>query len=296
MFSWVATFLKKFLSIGPISGDLGFNIKPEINNEVKLADNIDNKLIEIHDNSKNLYYQGMSYSDIKQLIIDEQNAADKRLIALLDSSLSIDEKLKIRSDYDYVYTYNEAVKISAKRKDDNIDKLLSKTLKDRIQSEEDLNTLVYNEAIMTIGKLADVQLKLLGMFIYIANFVKTAQDLDAIEAEAEYFLKTIKITEFGQIDIEHLLYTGCADRTPLARNFIEILKVKYKDNAQIQSLKELSAYPSLKKIQDLWEVKHLKYITLTSVGKVIAINYYQEILNTTVSNRNDIFKRNKIED
>ena len=123
MFKWI----KYIFNIKPAVGDVGFvNVKPEFNaikGDAKVAEKIDNKLIDKSQNNQT-FYLGMSYTEVKNVVDRELALSNQRLMEILKPRLLPENIDKIKNDFDFLDTYREAVKISAKRKDEITDDML----------------------------------------------------------------------------------------------------------------------------------------------------------------------------
>lgn len=300
MFNWLKNVFSIFKKLNnkQLVGDVGLiNAKAEINTDIKaeakIADTQNNKLVEINnnDNSQHIHYhyQGMSISDIKQLVKDEQNAADKRLIILLSKSLLEEDRNKIINDYDLLYTYNEAVKISARKKDDDIDMLLSKALKDRITTKEDFIKMACNETINTIGRLTKKHLEILRILTLMHHtcLIKNLNIKEYSEHLNDVFLKNLDI-EIHVADIEYLVFSGCIiDVSP---NHYVFEKVMHKYNNTSIDDEKLNNNPNYIKLKNIFERRMLQYSKLTVVGKYIGFKYNEIKNGQSFDNIDEIFK------
>ena len=301
MLNWLKKIYTIFKGLNPAIGDVGVNIKPNLN----LQSNVHNQL----GGTTNI--NGLTYTEAKDLfsVLFKQNfpVLKEEAMKVCEERITNFEKeffdkcsRKVKEDKiskfaepDIQNDCNEITKIVATKNNSVINSLLIEILTNKINNDDELQNIASSEAMKVAGKLTEAQLKILLVVMIIVYTRYEALDIAVLEINIKELLEKLKIEYVENIDIEHLTYTGCISRLQFGQNFDKLLQNIYKDIPQIQNAHN---YPNLKKLQEIWDNKNLKYIQLTSVGKVIAINYFQTIFNDKIKNIDDVFKRNKIED
>lgn len=261
-----------------------FNIKAE--NTFKVADDIKNQVAEnINVNSAqnqlNQYNFGISYSEVREIIAVENNLANQRLIEKIEPRLLPEDKEKIKNDYDFLHTYNDAVKISAKKQNKEIDDILSELIIDRINSNNEIEKIVSNEAIKTIEKLTNNQLKIITL-AFLIRYVNHARIIDNKSFDSVITEKISPFIDFEEkiTDFEHIEYTNCGHISAIRVDFEQILTNNYQ-SLDINNLSEQILF-----VKKTWSTSTINRLKLTSVGLLIAIKYYKIItqneLNTKI--------------
>lgn len=280
MIEWLKKVFSKILNsdIKLHNNNLGLvNANADVKAEVRLADKIqDNKLVEVNnnDNSKHLVINnGMSYSDISKFVEDKLKEANNNLMKNLEPRLLPQDYERLNNDYDFLFTYKEALHISAKRNDETTDSLLTEIIEERIKSSDELVKIINNESILTIGKLTKSQMEILHLLV-ISHFTRYVANSCGIDImKASYY--PLFNRKFNRDDFEYLAYTGCITLVqPGVIRFNNIIEnmMNYYTYDDIQELKKTEEYKFMHK---QWENSYLQYSQLTSVGKNIGINYHK---------------------
>lgn len=166
----------------------------------------------------------------QRLFVERAKAFENNIIQQL-SILKPEELSKFR-DPDTQYILKQACLISGRKKSDEFRSILSDLVIKRIRSngeDSDLMDIVYNESILTIGKLTDDQLKILAICYQLQYTRKT--NLSSWEDLNSYFNTQIKpFADFKNTksEFDHIVYSGCGTIASLRQSSIDNnLKVNY---------------------------------------------------------------------
>ncbi len=177
-------------------------------------------------------HHGLSYYETKDLIesvIDQRNIPfrdeaiqiyNARIGAFKDEifkkidSLSSDEIEKLKEP-DTQIALLEAAKISGRKQDENLKKLLANLVINRIKKgdsdKEELKNIVYNEAILTVNKLTIDQIKIITL-CYLLRYTQLTSMDSWISFRIFYLRNTVrKFLDFNNTptEFQHIEYTGC---------------------------------------------------------------------------------------
>ena len=305
MINWLKKIFLKVKGIIPACGDVGFNIKPEL----KVADTLH------HQVGGTTNITGLTYTEAKDLflILFKQNFPILRAEAMsvCEERITIFEKeffekssqkisgdkISKFADPDIQNDCNEITKIVVTKNDTIINSLLIEILTNKINNDDELQNIASSEAKKVAGKLTETQLRIILLAMIVIYTTYSAKDVVGLEADIKELLEKLKIDYIEYIDIDHLAYTGCINKVQFRKNFNDLIHKIYDDIIpEMRNIHEFSKYPSIRKLQDLWDNKNLKLIELTSVGKVVAINYYKILFNDTINDTYKIFQRNQNEE
>jgi len=146
----------------------------------------------------------------------------------ITARLSEEEINKFR-DPDVQYVLFEAIRITARKKSEELRKNLSALIVERVKNDDkDLKRIVYNEAIGTIGKLTVDQLKIITL-CYLLRYT-FYRGIKSCKSFNEYLNKRIKpFLGFKNTNAEfqHIEYSGCGSIGIGAWNLINILRSQY---------------------------------------------------------------------
>lgn len=314
MLNWLKKIYTKIKGMKPTIGDVGLvNINPEINmgvqTDLKVADTLHNQL----GGTTNI--SGLTYTEAKDLfsVLFKQNfpVLKEEAMKICEERITNFEKeffdkcsQKVNEDKiskfaepDIQNDCNEITKIVATKNDSVTNSLLIEILTNKINNDDELQNIASSEAMKVAGKLTETQLKIILLAMIVVYTTYNTKNIDRLEADIKDLLEVLSIEYIENIDIEHLAYTGCINKVQFRNDFYHLIHRIYDEIIpELKNIHEFSKYPSIKKLQDIWDNKNLKYIELTSVGKVIAINYYKIIFNDTINDTYKIFQRNRIED
>ncbi len=196
------------------------------------------------------------------------------------------------SDPDLQFILNKAIETSARKDSAELRGNLSNLLIKRVQlsASEDLKSIVYNEAIETVGKLTTHQLKIITL-VFLVRYIKFSSIKswqsfnECLEESLQPFLD-FKNTE---TEFQHIQYTGCGNISVLEWDMVDIYFRTYPFlfTAGIQDLS--LAEEAITKTEmgmillSTWRNSQLKNIVLTSVGTAIAASYYEQLSGQTLN-------------
>ncbi len=295
MFNWFKNFFCKLKNIKSMVGDISaVNIKPEINTniktEAKMADTQNNKLIEINNNSQKnqIFYMGMSYQDVTDIVRKEISLANNKLMNNIEPQLLPSDLQKVQHDFDFLSTYDNAVKISAKRKDNIINKTIEEIIIDRIKTDNDFIKMVSNEAIKTIGKITNKQFEILHIMSLIYKCsIKNVKVTEDLIKNFKMTLRPLFDTDFKIVDFEYLSYVGCLfSIDPINIVFDNIFKTVY-PKIDINELKTDEDY---KFLESKWNSTSLCKHKLTTIGTYIGLKYNKVKLGFEIANIEKMFE------
>lgn len=110
------------------------------------------------------------------------------------------------SDPDLRMTLEDAVKTASRKNNPDIHKILSNLIIQRIQHDDEIKQIVFNEAISSIGKLTANQLKIIALnFVFVHVSWHTIKNWKELENFFENILSKLlpfrdTLTEFGHIE------------------------------------------------------------------------------------------------
>lgn len=178
---------------------------------------IDQKIIALKDEAEKIYNQRTE--EFKKFLIDKIKDLPEEEIA----------KLK---EPDTQMALIEAAKISGRKQNEEIQKLLANLVISRIKNdksgEEELKNIVYNEAISTINKLTIDQLKIITL-VYLLHYTSYS-GIISWEAYRNYLDSHIKpFLDFKNTNAEfqHIEYAGCGSIGIGSWDIINIYRQQY---------------------------------------------------------------------
>jgi len=216
-FSWIKNLIEKI--------NISFSSKKINSPSVKIKNETENRI------DKAIIYQGLSYSDAKDLV---ESVIDQKLMvfkneakleyenranefgSLLKEKLSglPEEEIAKLKDPDTQLALLEAATISGRKQNKDLRGVLADLVIHRIKNDqtgkEELKNIVYNEAISTIGKITSDQLKIITL-CYLLRYVSFL-NINSWEAFQGYFSKNISpFIDFNNSDsqFQHIEYAGC---------------------------------------------------------------------------------------
>lgn len=217
----------------------------------------------------------------KEQIEDNQKSYFQTLSEKLGEIIKQNEELeRVINSPDFQYV-SKAATISASRSSSvELHRNLSSLLIQRINNdEEDLKKIVYNEAILTINKLTNDQLKILTLCFLIKR--TKVNGLASIIEFDQYLEQKIKpFIDFKNTpsEFEHIVYTSCASISIASLSLSAVLKENYPDIFKEEALEKLLINNETgSKLISVWKDTKIQNMNLTSVGIVIASTFYEQI-------------------
>jgi hypothetical protein len=271
----------------------------------------DNKKISAGDNSTNIQAQsivihsGLSYTDAKEIalqtfkenfyILSEvaQATAIERAEQLVNAFLLKLEKeapelISRIIEPDIQYTVINSQKHFARNGNIETLKMLSELLFKRFQaSDNSLDSIVINEAIEVIPKIAQDQIVLLTS-LFLTKYCKQNNVRTFIESQILIMKNYEETFRKGKMSFEHLVYAGVtrSDDTAYSSQPLEYyIKDIYKDELEEPlRVNNTKVYPLIrekfanddesKTVFETWNNSKLSRYSLTSVGIAIAVSSY----------------------
>lgn len=242
-----------------------------------------------------------------------RNSAEKfcqTFLSRLKSELNPEDIQKV-SDPDFQFVLNSSV-IQAGRKDEQeLRENLAYLLVERIKNSNDnLRSIVYNEAIETIGKLTQDELKIIALTFLLRytkfTEVENLQDLNNLLARVTSPFLNFKNTN---AEFQHIEYTGCGSIGFGSWNYLDSIVNSYPElipfvvsTPQVQFLQipENIFEEIFEKISDteckfkiVFEPKLVKYIQdkkLIEITKNSIIANYQSSRNNAINKLSELIK------
>lgn len=241
-------------------------------------------LYSIEEVSKKLL--ASAFGELPQNTLDQVTNNQKSYFEHLSEKLhkinKQSEEIKATIDSpDFQYTSKKAAisasRSSSKELHDNLSSLIIQRIN---YDKEDLQRIVYNEAISTVEKLTQNQLKILTFFFLITrtklNGLKSANDI-----VANFNVKIIPFVDFkiSRIEFDHLAYTGCATFSIGSHDLAQLIKNNYSEIfATEEEVKKMFTDNTVfARLSSVWK-EPVSNMNLTSVGVALAITYYEQVV------------------
>lgn len=240
-------------------------------------------LYSIEEVSKKLLVS--AFGELPQATLDQVTNNQKSYFEHLSEKLhkinKQSEEIKATIDSpDFQYTSKKAAISASRSSSKELHNNLSSLIIQRINyDKEDLQRIVYNEAISTIEKLTQKQLKILTFFFLISrtklNGLKSLNDI-----VANFNAKIIPFVDFkiSRIEFDHLAYKGCATFSIGGHDLAQLIKNNYSEifTTEEEVKKMLAENAVFSRLSAVW-VSPVLNMNLTSVGVALAITYYEQV-------------------
>lgn len=210
----------------------------------------------------NFYYLGEKASEIAEKRAEE--ITKKYIEELHKNSLS---SLQNTQDPDVRYSLYEIQKSYARHGSMAKAELLVDLLVRRTMTKQhSFETIVLNEALITISKLTLEQMDILSLIFIVRDiYLKTNPPFEFYyETFFNKFLEIIDIPQ-GRMFYEHLNYSGCITIENNSENLADLIE-------QFNSQPIFSSFPKLIQLEECWNDSLVSQCTLSTVGIVIAIS------------------------
>ena len=219
--------------------------------------------------------------ETKAQIIQNQKSYFQALSENLQKIVKDSAEIKnVIDSPDFQYISKKASISASRSSSSDLHKNLSSLIIQRVNFDnEDLKRIVYNEAISTIEKLTNDQLKILTLCFLLKR--TRFNGLNNLEQFKQYLEQKIKpFIDFKRTtaEFEHLAYTGCASISITSHDIVGLFKGNYPDIfKEADNPGELLAgNDTTTKLISSWEETQIQNMTLTSVGIVIASTFYEQ--------------------
>lgn len=188
---------------------------------------------------------GISYSEARQIALDvyksnflelSQAAAEIAQLRIEKFTDNIIETLKNKEekllekfvDPDIQYNLFSAQQSIARNNSQDLEKLLTEVIIERLDSENKLEQIILNEAINTIPKLTNIQIELLSVIFSIRySKFQTNSILDFKEKLKKYYSHLSYPNTISSTTIQHLEFTGCGTKTLGSVDVFDLFKNEY---------------------------------------------------------------------
>lgn len=227
--------------------------------------------------------------DTKKQIESNQKSYFQVLSENIGKIIKQQEELeKVVSSPDFQYISKNATISASRSSSMELHKNLSSLIVQRINNDkEDLKRIVYNEAILTINKLTNDQLKILTLcFLILRTKMSGLTNLVYFNQYLEQRIKLFVDFKKTTAEFEHLAYTGCASISDIAsHDIISLLKSNYPDIFKDDNTpdKLLVNNETATKLMAVWKDTQIKNMSLTSVGIVIASTFYEQVTGDSIN-------------
>lgn len=228
-------------------------------------------------------------ANTKSLIENNQKSYFQALSEKIGTIIKQNEELEeVINSPDFQYISKKAAISASRSSSVELHKNLSTLIIQRINNDtEDLKRIVFDEAISTIHKLTNDQLKILTLCFLIKRtklngITNLAQFNQYLELKIKPFISFKKTTA----EFEHLVYTGCASiNSILVHDLANLFKENYPDIFKDDNTPEkiLADNETATELMTAWKDTSVKNMDLTSVGIVIASTYYEQITGDRIN-------------
>lgn len=226
--------------------------------------------------------------DTKKQIETNQKSYFQILSENLGKIIKQNESLqKVISSPDFQYISKTAAIFASRSSSLELHKNLSSLIIQRINNnDEDLKRIVYDEAISTINKLTNDQLKILTLcFLIKRTKLDGLTGLIQFNQYLEQKIKPFVGFKKTATEFEHLVYTGCASISIASHDVIGLFKGNYPDIFKDDNTpdKLLADNETATKLMSIWKETQIQNMNLTSVGIVIASTFYEQITGDRIN-------------
>ncbi|MGI0041430.1 MAG: LPO_1073/Vpar_1526 family protein [Nitrosopumilaceae archaeon] len=138
------------------------------------------------------------------------------------------EAIKNLSDPDIQYVLTQSILQAGRRDKKNLREDLSYLIVERIKNHGDnLKSIVYNEAIETIGKLSTDGLKIICLCFILRYAIIT--EISSINQLNEVLKKLEPLLDFNNTDAEfqHIVYSGCGESGIGSWSYARVIQLSY---------------------------------------------------------------------
>lgn len=301
MIEWLKKVFSKILNpeIKLHNNNLGLaNANADIKADVRLADTMNMQFGNTYQDNRNVtIVQGITYEDMQVCVKAVINEKIALLKADLEEKLLPEQLNQLKDNVGVIASYREAISISAMKNDEDFDKILSATLKDRIASDDTDYQNTCAQAISIIGKFTKNHLKLLSLFyIYRSNHLKNFTSIEQfMDFYNQYIVQLVDIPLDNIMNIGlPIIANGCAVTYTFGSDFSNFfnkeVKAAIKELASGKPLneEELKQKNAIDKLTKIWNDSRLTSAFPTPVGTCIGNKYLKDILFLNLNNpKND---------
>lgn len=195
----------------------------------------------------------------------------------INSSLHI-KNLKSPSMQNAIYLAQRAYVLNGELNQEYLIELLQEKLNTQ---DNELKQILLSEAIDKLGLITSNQIEALRILLEMTFMRPKNGDLERVISYYEEVINDLKLLNITNMDIAHLLYTGCVFSygvgiTAFSGFFgttIETNNIKLNnDNNDYDSY--VAGNPQLKEMAIIWNNHPLSHLSLNSVGRIIALSQW----------------------
>ena len=297
MIEWLKKVFSKILNpeIKLHNNNLGLvNANADIKADVRLADAMNMQFGNTYQDNRNVtIVQGITYEDMRicaDTVANEKMALFK---AELETKLLPEQLNKLKYDVGIIASYREAISISAMKSDEDFDKILSATLKDRIASDDTDYQNTCAQAISVMKNFTKNHFKLLALFyIFGSGHLKGFGSIEQfIEFYEQYISQLLdlpldKIRDTGT----SIIGNGCAVTYTFGSRVSDFFDKQIAEYIAKLSSKEaireeeITQKNIIDRLDQIWTNSGLTSAFLTPIGKCIGHIYLKDLLNLDLGN------------
>ncbi|RJV50130.1 LPO_1073/Vpar_1526 family protein [Veillonella sp. AF13-2] len=147
-------------------------------------------------------------------------------------------------------------------------------------NDNELKQILLSEAIDKLGLITSNQIEALRILLEMTFMRPKNSDLESIISYYEKVINDLKLLSITNMDIAHLLYTGCVFSygvgitafSGFLETTIESNNIKLNDDNDYESY--VAGNPGLKEMEIIWNNHPLSHLSLNSVGRIIALSQW----------------------
>lgn len=291
MIEWLKKVFSKILNsdIKLHNNNLGLvNANTDIKADVKFADTINTQLGNTYQDNKNIIIvQGITLEEMQNYVNTAFNDKITYFKRYLETHMLPEYLNLLRNDFSTIASYKETILISAIKNDEDFDKILSDTLKDRIESDDTDYQNTCAQAISVIGKFTKNHLKLLALFyLYRSEYLKIFTSIEQFMAfYNQCMVQLVDISLDNIMDIGlSIIANGCAVTYTFGSSFSDFFNKDVQETIkELLSGKPLTEEEQkqknvIDKLTKVWDYSRLTSAFPTPVGKCIGNKYLKDIL------------------
>lgn len=147
-------------------------------------------------------------------------------------------------------------------------------------NDNELKQILLSEAIDKLGLITSNQIEALTLLLEMTFMRPKNSDLASVISYYEKLINDLRSLNITNMDIAHLLYTGCVFSygvgitafSGLFETTIETNHLKLNDNNDYESY--INENPKLKEMEIIWNNHPLSHLSLNSVGRIIALSQW----------------------
>lgn len=129
---------------------------------------------------------------------------------------------------DFQYVAKKSLVAAGRMDSGEKKKLLASLLGDRLNTKSDFGEIVYNEALETIAKLTDRQIKMIALQCAVGQISSpNFATWDKFNDDKKELLSYLLPLNFQASDLQHISYSGCGTVSPFETDLIKTIRGRY---------------------------------------------------------------------